>query len=217
MPHPLRRVRAEQLPGPSLEVDGPRLRRVLQVEENEVLTEYAWVDQEQGTVRLPVARAMDLLAERGLPAPKAKASATKAAPVGDLVVTRLDLNPKTLAVLPPTSLSIRTDPFYKAKNPRFEGYAFDEVLAQIPGLSGLDRGRHSLRFVCADGYRTTFPFAAVENGHGLVATALLDHKDKTGEPWASSCGGRASRHRRPITWSGPVRRISRRDRGPTNW
>ena len=95
VPHPLRRVRAEQLPEPNLEVDGPRLRRVLQVEENEVLTEYAWVDQEQGTVRLPVARAMDLLAERGLPVPKAKASTTKAAPVGDLVVTRLDLNPKT--------------------------------------------------------------------------------------------------------------------------
>jgi len=204
VPHPLRRVRAEQLSEPSLEVDGPRLRRVLQVEENEVLTEYAWVDQEQGTVRLPVARAMDLLAERGLPAPKAKASATKAAPVGDLVVTRLDLNPKTLAVLPPTSLSIRTDPFYKAKNSRFEGYAFDEVLAQIPGLSGLDRGRHSLRFVCADGYRTTFPFAAVENGHGLVATALLDHKDKTGEPWAPKLRGKSEQTPAPyyLVWAG---------------
>ena len=191
VPHPLHRVRAEPLPEPSLEVDGPRLRRVLQAEENKVLTEYAWVDKEHGTVRLPVARAMALLAERGLPVPKAKASTTKAAPVGDLVVTRLDLNPKTLAVLTPTSLSIGTDPFYKAKNSRFEGYAFDEVLAQIPGLSGIERGRHSLRFVCADGYRTTFPFAAVENGHGLLATALLDHKDKTGDPWAPKLRGKS--------------------------
>ena len=204
VPHPLRRVRAEQLPEPNLAVDGPHLRRVLQVEENEVLTEYAWVDQEQGTVRLPVARAMDLLAERGLPAPKAKAAAPKAAPVGDLVVTRLDLNPKTLAVLTPTALSIGTDPFYKAKNPRFEGYAFDEVLAQIPGLSGIERGRHSLRFVCADGYRTTFPFAAVENGHGLVATALLDHKDKTGEPWAPKLRGKSEQTPAPyyLVWAG---------------
>ena len=204
VPHPLRRVRAEPLAEPSLEVDGPHLRQVLQAEENEVITEYAWVDQEQGTVRLPVARAMDLLAERGLPAPKAKAAAPKAAPVGDLVVTRLDLNPKTLAVLTPTALSIGTDPFYKAKNPRFEGYAFDEVLAQIPGLSGIERGRHSLRFVCADGYRTTFPFAAVENGHGLVATALLDHKDKTGEPWAPKLRGKSEQTPAPyyLVWAG---------------
>ena len=204
VPHPLHRVRAEPLPEPSLEVDGPRLRRVLQAEENKVLTEYAWVDKEQGTVRLPVARAMALLAERGLPVPRAKASATAAAPVGDLVVTRMDLNPKTLAALTPTSLSIETDPFYKAKNSRFEGYAFDEVLAQIPGLSGIERGRHSLRFVCADGYRTTFPFAAVENGHGLLATALLDHKDKTGDPWAPKLRGKSEQTPAPyyLVWAG---------------
>jgi mono/diheme cytochrome c family protein len=204
VPHPLHRVRAEPFPEPSLEVDGPRLRRVLQAEENKVLTEYAWVDKEQGTVRLPVARAMALLAERGLPVPRAKASATAAAPVGDLVVTRMDLNPKTLAALTPTSLSIETDPFYKAKNSRFEGYAFDKVLAQIPGLSGIERGRHSLRFVCADGYRTTFPFEAVENGHGLLATALLDHKDKTGDAWAPKLRGKSEQTPAPyyLVWAG---------------
>ena len=116
----------------------------------------------------------------------------------------MDLNPKTLAALTPTSLSIETDPFYKAKNPRFEGYAFDEVLAQIPGLSGIDHGRHSLRFVCADGYRTTFPFEAVENGHGLLATALLDHKDKTGDAWAPKLRGKSEQTPAPyyLVWAG---------------
>jgi hypothetical protein len=37
--------------------------------EEQVLTSYAWVDKEQGVVRIPVARAIELLAERGLPAP----------------------------------------------------------------------------------------------------------------------------------------------------
>jgi hypothetical protein len=36
--------------------------------EAQVLESYAWVDKEQGVVRLPIARAIDLVAERGLPA-----------------------------------------------------------------------------------------------------------------------------------------------------
>ena len=35
--------------------------------EAQVLDTYAWVDKEKGVVRIPVARAIDLLAERGLP------------------------------------------------------------------------------------------------------------------------------------------------------
>lgn len=36
--------------------------------EDEVLTTYAWVDKEKGVVRLPIAKAIELVAERGLPA-----------------------------------------------------------------------------------------------------------------------------------------------------
>jgi hypothetical protein len=121
VPHPLHRVRAKPFPEPSLEVDGPRLRRVLQAEENKVLTEYAWVDKEQGTVRLPVARAMALLAERGLPVPRAKASATAAAPVGDLVVTRMDLNPKTLRRPDPDLAQHRDGPLLQSEEFTFRG------------------------------------------------------------------------------------------------
>ena len=37
--------------------------------EEQVLTSYAWVDKEKGVVRVPVSRAIELLAERGLPTP----------------------------------------------------------------------------------------------------------------------------------------------------
>lgn len=40
---------------------------------------YAWVDQKAGVVRIPVERAMALVAERGLPARGAAAPASKAA------------------------------------------------------------------------------------------------------------------------------------------
>jgi ATP-dependent exoDNAse (exonuclease V) alpha subunit len=35
--------------------------------QNEVLGSYDWVDQKNGVVRIPIERAMDLLAQRGLP------------------------------------------------------------------------------------------------------------------------------------------------------
>jgi hypothetical protein len=35
--------------------------------EDHILSSYAWVDQNQGTVRIPVDRAMDMVAQKGLP------------------------------------------------------------------------------------------------------------------------------------------------------
>ena len=37
--------------------------------QQESLESYGWIDKQQGVVRIPVARAMELLAERGLPTP----------------------------------------------------------------------------------------------------------------------------------------------------
>ena len=45
---------------------------------------YAWVDQQQGTVRIPVDRAMDLILEKGLPARAASAGSSNGAPANDL-------------------------------------------------------------------------------------------------------------------------------------
>jgi hypothetical protein len=52
-------------PEPRLQVDALRDIRELRAAEQEILTTYAWVDQGAGTARIPIARAMDILAERG--------------------------------------------------------------------------------------------------------------------------------------------------------
>jgi hypothetical protein len=73
----------ESFPAPQLEVNertelnGERLR------EEDTLSTYGWVDQNAGVVRIPIDRAMDLLAQRGLPVRSGVAegaSASKAQP-----------------------------------------------------------------------------------------------------------------------------------------
>jgi hypothetical protein len=54
-------------PNPKLEEDERgQLNDILLSEEN-TLYSYGWVDQKAGTVRIPIERAMELLAQRGLP------------------------------------------------------------------------------------------------------------------------------------------------------
>jgi hypothetical protein len=52
---------------PRLQVDGIREMRQMLAEEEARLSGYGWVDRQRGTVRIPVARAMELILERGLP------------------------------------------------------------------------------------------------------------------------------------------------------
>lgn len=62
-------------PAPRLQVD-PALDIVEhRRREEQLLTTYGWVDEKAGVVRIPVARAIDILAERGLPEPPAAAAA----------------------------------------------------------------------------------------------------------------------------------------------
>jgi hypothetical protein len=42
----------------------------LRHDEDERLGSYRWIDQQQGIVQLPIERAIDLLAEQGLPEPQ---------------------------------------------------------------------------------------------------------------------------------------------------
>jgi hypothetical protein len=60
--------------GPATVVSGPRVQehpaeeiKVLRAHEDHVLSSYAWVDQKDGIVRIPIDRAKDLLLQRGLP------------------------------------------------------------------------------------------------------------------------------------------------------
>jgi hypothetical protein len=72
---------ADQLPsGPRLQVKEARdLREKLDAEKS-LLGTTAWVDRDNGVVRIPIERAMDLIAQRGLPQrPDVKEEAVAAA------------------------------------------------------------------------------------------------------------------------------------------
>lgn len=54
-------------PSPKLEEDERGQLNSILLKEDDTLYSYGWVDQKAGTVRIPIERAMDLLAQRGLP------------------------------------------------------------------------------------------------------------------------------------------------------
>jgi hypothetical protein len=54
-------------PAPQLEIDERTELNSERLHEEDVLSTYGWVDQKAGTVRIPIDRAMDLIAQRGLP------------------------------------------------------------------------------------------------------------------------------------------------------
>jgi len=54
----------------------------LRADERKMLDEYAWVDKNAGVVRIPIERAIDVLAERGLPHRAAAPGTTPPAPSG---------------------------------------------------------------------------------------------------------------------------------------
>jgi hypothetical protein len=54
-------------PEPRLQADPPRDLEEFLASEDEFLTTYGWINREEGVVRIPIDRAMELVAERGLP------------------------------------------------------------------------------------------------------------------------------------------------------
>jgi hypothetical protein len=52
-------------PEPRLQVSPVHDMRVMRAEENSVLRAYEWVDRQAGIVRIPIARAMELLTQKG--------------------------------------------------------------------------------------------------------------------------------------------------------
>jgi hypothetical protein len=64
--------RTDQLPPePRLEVSPRANLAELRAAEEKALGTYGWLDKEKNTVRIPIERAMEIIAERGLPARKA--------------------------------------------------------------------------------------------------------------------------------------------------
>jgi hypothetical protein len=54
-------------PQPRIEVAPYEQLQQLRIKEDHILSSYAWVDEDSGTVRVPIDKAIDLLAAKGLP------------------------------------------------------------------------------------------------------------------------------------------------------
>ncbi|MBZ5618776.1 MAG: hypothetical protein LAQ69_08650 [Acidobacteriia bacterium] len=81
-------------PAPQLETNPPLDLKAMRAAEDQILTSYGWVDQQKGVVRVPIDRAIDLLAQRGLPSrPQGE---VQAAASGVSVPTESGLGPKML-------------------------------------------------------------------------------------------------------------------------
>ena len=57
----------QNFPTPQLEINERNQLDKIRIDEAQTLNTYDWVDQKAGTVRIPIDRAMDLIAQRGLP------------------------------------------------------------------------------------------------------------------------------------------------------
>lgn len=80
-PSPVASPIARVPPGPRLQTKEPSDLAGFRRSEDAILNSYGWVDREKGIVRIPVDRALELLAERGLPAtPRSGAAPTQPAP-----------------------------------------------------------------------------------------------------------------------------------------
>jgi hypothetical protein len=69
-----------KFPNPRLETDEVHELRDIRDKEEKALNSYGWVDQNVGTVHIPIERAMQLIVQRGLPT-QVKAGAVPASPV----------------------------------------------------------------------------------------------------------------------------------------
>lgn len=57
---------------PRLQVNAPSELRTVREAEDRILNSYGWVDPQGETVRIPIERAMEILAQKGLPARQQK-------------------------------------------------------------------------------------------------------------------------------------------------
>lgn len=57
----------KNFPAPQLEINERNQLDKVRIGEEETLGSYGWVDEKAGTVRIPIERAMELVAQRGLP------------------------------------------------------------------------------------------------------------------------------------------------------
>ena len=67
------------------------------------------------------------------------------------------------------SLTTLDDPAYHSGPRTFVGYDLNEFTAKLEGFAALNPSEVKLRFVCLDGYQTTFSLDSIQGAKGLVA------------------------------------------------
>ncbi|MCX7963576.1 MAG: hypothetical protein N2644_03700 [Candidatus Sumerlaea chitinivorans] len=67
LPPPVAKQPDQLPPEPRLQLSPRQEMEAMRAAEDRILNAYGWVDQAQGKVRIPIARAMQLTLERGLP------------------------------------------------------------------------------------------------------------------------------------------------------
>lgn len=72
----------KSFPTPQLETDERNQLDKIRLNEEDTLATYDYVDKSAGTVRIPIERAMELIAQRGLPTRAQSGSAAQATPAG---------------------------------------------------------------------------------------------------------------------------------------
>src|SRR6266849_9555144 len=75
-------------PDPRLERDERTQLNDIRMAEEQKLASYDWVDQKAGTMRIPIDRAMDLIAQRGLPVRTQEAAQAPAAQAVNKTVSK---------------------------------------------------------------------------------------------------------------------------------
>ena len=75
--HIVERLKAE-FPTPRLQDNDVHDMKQLRANEETYLNDYSWIDKSKGEVRIPVARAMEIIAQRGLPVVVPQAAPAKA-------------------------------------------------------------------------------------------------------------------------------------------
>ena len=96
-------------------------------------------------------------------------------------------------------LTTLDDPAYKSGPKTFVGYELGAVLSRLDGFYDYSPAEYSLRFVCKDGYRTTFSYDSLKGARGLLATGLKGNSNS----WLPYLDGKTSRIPAPyyLVWA----------------
>jgi hypothetical protein len=102
-PPALREVRERHLPPePRLQSDADGDMRTLRAAEDQMIERPAWIDESQGTVRIPVDLAIDVLVRRGFPVANGNPARTPGSPTTPLPPVPTANTPGTAAAAPPS-------------------------------------------------------------------------------------------------------------------